>query len=199
MAYQLPRRNDAEPAPYRLPDKDFYTLEFVKYDEPTLSAYLDKATGDYPWRIRLVFAVRDDDDFAGVEVSKWVDVEVNSLDKGSIYHVLAALDPDNEPQGGEPLDDYLGKTCKGEIVHVTKPSKVNPGQMLTYANVTGLKPLKRRRKTDEIGQETMPLPARPPRRVDPEPVDEPLPTGPRTPRGGSPAWGPRSAFNVDDD
>lgn len=143
---KLGQRRDESPPEYPVPPEEVYELEFVKYDDPVDSAYIDRRTGDYPKRIRLVFAIRDDDadkKYQGAEVSMWCDLEVNALLNKSIYHPLLALDPENEPEGGEDLDEFKAMRCRGLIKHTVKGDK-------TYANVEKVMPLKkRRRKADD--------------------------------------------------
>ena len=154
MALAIPQRHDHDVSSFVVPDKDWYEMELTSYDEPVPSAYLDKNTGEFPLRIRLVFAIREEvaDDqvsFDGAEVSGWFDFETNKTGKKSIYHVLVAL------RGGEEvteddeleLDDFLGQRCRGLIDHAIKPSKNDPTKMLTFANVVEVQPVKRRRKT----------------------------------------------------
>lgn len=143
---KLGRRNDQEAPEYPVLPEDFYVMEFVEYDEPVESAYLDKATGEYPWRMRLVFAVKDpevDERWQGEKASVWVDCDMNALRKQSIYHILYALDPANDPEGGEDLDDYKGKRIRAEVKHTKKGDK-------TYANIASVKPM--RKRTSSNGQ-----------------------------------------------
>src|SRR4051794_39898344 len=138
---RLGQRRDEAPPEYKVPPEDFYVARFRKYDDPVPSAFANRDTGEYEDRIRLVFAIDDPDaeqDVQGAEVSMYCDVEVNAFRKQSIYHVLLALDPEHEPEGGEDLDDYKGKKVRIEVVHKTKGDK-------TYANIGAIKPARRQR------------------------------------------------------
>lgn len=122
---------------YTPPPEDRYVLKLDDWDEPKRSAYADDETGEYPLRINLKFkVVKDiagDDEFAGKDVNKWVGLDLNPNDKGSIWHVLCALDPENEPEPESQIESYRGKLLIGDVEHNTKANK--QGVMTTYANV----------------------------------------------------------------
>lgn len=137
---RLGKRRDEAPPEYEVPPEDMYVAEFVEYDDPVQSTFKNR-DGEYPERIRLVWAVRDDEadeKYQGARVSGWYDLEVNALNPKSVYHPLLAMDPDNEPEGGEDLDEYKAAKCRVVVKHTTKGDK-------TYANVDKVLPLKRRR------------------------------------------------------
>lgn len=125
------------PQAYTPPPEDRYVLKLDDWDEPKRSAYKDEDSGEYPLRINLKFKVvkdiEGDDQFAGKDVNKWVGLDLNPNDKGSIWNVLCALDPENEPDPESDIDRYRGKMLIGDVEHTTKPNK--QGVMTTYANV----------------------------------------------------------------
>lgn len=143
---------------FRVPDEDFYIMEFVGWDAPVKSRYIDEATGEYPYRINLKFTVvsdlQGDLEFEGAKASNFFGLDLNPNAKGSILHVLRALDPTEEPEPGTPLDPYKGKRLIGEIVHKTQPSNSGDGTTVTFANVGGVKPLKKQRKAAATESET---------------------------------------------
>lgn len=146
---KLPKRHDEEPPEYPLLPEEVYVAELAEYSQPKESAYVDKRTGKYPMQIRLVFAVKDpevEDKWQGEKAGAYFDLEMNSLLQKSIYHPLYALDPKNEPEGGEDLDEYLGKKCRISVKHKKNGDK-------TYANVDKVMPLRRRAKADESEDE----------------------------------------------
>lgn len=174
---RLGKRYDQKPPEYAVPPEDFYVLEFSEYDDPVASTFKNR-DGEYPMRIRLVFVINDpdtDDKYQGAKVSLYCDAEVNALNEKSIYHPMLALDPENEPQGGEDLDEYKGMKCKGVIKHTVKGDK-------TYANVASVKAMRRRKApTDDA-------PTKNGRKQDDE-----------RELVGAGAGKRRSAFNVDDE
>lgn len=138
---KLGKRHDESPPTPEVPPEDFYVFEFVDYGEPQPSKFKDERTGEYPMRIRLVFALRDpdvEDKFQGAKASAHFDVEMNALNKKSVYHPLLALDPENDPQGGEDLDEYKGTKCRGALKHRKSGEE-------TYCDIADIKPLRRRR------------------------------------------------------
>lgn len=137
------------PATFTPPDEDFYVLKLDDWDEPVRSSFQDKETGEYPLRINLKFKVvsdlQGDIEFEGKDASKFVDLDLNPNVKGSIWHVMLALDPTTEPEAGQQLEPYRGKSLIGEIVHNVKPKKNSPGETVTYANVGAVKPVKKKK------------------------------------------------------
>ena len=139
---------------FLVPDEGFYVMTLDDWDEPIRSSYIDKDSGEYPWRVNLKFKVvkevGDDDavnadgtNVVGATVSKFVDVDLNPNAKGSIWQVLVALDPANEPEPGGAIEVYRGKQLIGEVVHKVKDDKQNPGQKLTFANMGAVKAIKK--------------------------------------------------------
>ena len=141
---------ETEPGEFRAPDEDFYVLEFAGWDAPVRSAYEDKATGEFPMRINLKFKVvsdlQGDLEFEGCDASQFYGLDLNPNAKSSIWAVLTALDPTEDPKPGAPLEPYLGKRLIGEIVHKRKAKKDDPAVILTFANVGGVKPMKKQKK-----------------------------------------------------
>lgn len=143
---KLGKRRDEAPPEYEVPPEEVYVAEFADYDDPVQSSFKNR-DGEYPMRIRLVFAISDDDadeKYQGAKCSMYCDVEVNALNPKSIYHPLLALDPENEPQGGEDLDEFKALKCRISVKHTTKGDK-------TYANIDKVLPLKRRRGASANG------------------------------------------------
>lgn len=145
-------REDA-PSEYRVPDEDFYVVELIGNDDPVPSQYQDKATGEFPMRVNLKFKIvsdlQGDLEYEGCEVGKFVGIDINPNDKGSILHVMNALDPAAEVEAGASLAPFLGKRMIAEITHTTKPRKNRPGEFATFANIAGYKPNKKAKKAAE--------------------------------------------------
>lgn len=154
---RLGEYKETTPGDFRAPDEDFYVLELDDWDAPVRSAYADKATGEFPWRINLKFKVvadlQGDVEFEGETTSGFFDLDLNPNAKGSILHVLRALDPTTEPEPGAPLEPYKGKRLIGEIVHKKKASREDPTKILTFANVGSVKPMKKTRKAAAVAAE----------------------------------------------
>lgn len=151
------KRHDRDLGEFRVPDTDWYEMEFSKRGEPQPSKFPDKATGDYPLRVQITFTIIDpapddaDDDeeyYDGVEVTGWFGLEGNANKKSDIVHLIAALRGGEEVGEDEDLDldEFLGQRCRGRIDHTRKPSTNDPTKMLTFANVVEVAPLKRRKK-----------------------------------------------------
>ena len=136
---QLGKYSEKAPTAFRLPDEGVYFIKLDDWDEPRQSAYIDKETGEYPLRINLKFKItkdlEGDTEFEGCDVGKWCGLDLNPNDKGSIWNVLLALDPANEPEPGMEIEDYRGKACKGVIEH-SKPKVGADGQQKVFANIT---------------------------------------------------------------
>lgn len=144
MALALPKRLDREAPAFVLADEDWYTARFLNYDNPVPSTFKNKQTDEYPLRINLKFEISDEEsDFNGVEVSGFFDFEMNSLNKGSIYNVIAALDPENEPDDDSTLDEHLNRKCRVEVKH--SAPKMKNGREVVYANVMSVKPFKKKK------------------------------------------------------
>ena len=147
---RLGEYKETVPGEFRVPDEDFYVAEFSDWDAPVRSAYIDKPTGEYPWRINLKFTIvsdlQGDLEFEGETTSGFYDLDLNPNAKGSIWHVLQALDPSEDPKPGTPLEPYVGKRCVVEIVHKHKPSRNDPTQTFTFANIGSIKPMKKQKK-----------------------------------------------------
>lgn len=159
MPATLPKRADVEPPAFVVPDEEIYEAKFLDYDDPKPSNFINKSTGEYPLQVRLKFEIQDGGEFDGTEVSYYVDFEMNALNKRSIYHVLQALDPEFDSEGGDSLDDYLGKKCRIEIMH--KPGvSTKTGLPVTYAKIRTIRPL-RKKKTSSNGDETTEQTAKP--------------------------------------
>jgi hypothetical protein len=144
MALKLPQRQDREVAEFRLPPTGFYLFEFTDYGEPEQSRFQDKATGEYPMRVPLTLTVRKDisgdDEFDGVECTKWCGLEMNANAESSIYHVLKALLGGDEPDRPD-LDDYVHLRCIGELTHSKpKPSRDDPTRSIVFPNVGKVSP-----------------------------------------------------------
>jgi len=130
-----------------LADEGFYVMTLDDWDEPVRSSFADKETGEFPWRVNLKFKivadVSGDDEFEGANCGKFVDVDLNPNAKQSIWHVLLALDPSEQPEPDQSVELYRGKKLIGEVTHTVKPDKKNPGKTVTYANVGSVKPFKK--------------------------------------------------------
>jgi hypothetical protein len=150
-AVRLGEYKETAPGEFRVPDEDFYVAELEGWDAPIRSTFIDKATGEYPWRINLKFAIvadlQGDVEFAGETTSGFYDLDLNPNAKGSILHVLRALDPTEEPEPGAALEPYQGKRCIVEVVHKKKPSRTDPSVTFTFANIGGIKPMKKQKKS----------------------------------------------------
>lgn len=135
---------------YQAPDEGFYIATLDDWDEPVRSSYADRVTGEFPLRINLKFVIvsdiSGDDEFKGLSASKFVDLDLNPNAKGSIWGVLIALDPDNEPEPGMDIETYRGRQCVIEVIHKVKPSRERPGEVNTFANVGAVKPHKKAKK-----------------------------------------------------
>jgi hypothetical protein len=151
--FKLGTYSDKVPTSFRVPDENFYVMTLDDWDEPIRSAFQDKETGEFPMRVNLKFKivadVSGDTEFEGEEVGKFVGIDLNPNVKDSIWHVLSALDPASEPEPGGAIETYRGKRLIGEVTHTIKPSKKNPGQTVTYANVGAVKPFKKPKKAAE--------------------------------------------------
>lgn len=145
---------------FLVPDEGFYVMTLDDWDEPVRSSYIDKDSGEYPWRVNLKFKIvnevgdtgatnQDGTDVVGATCSKFVDVDLNPNSKNSIWAVLIALDPSNEPEPGGAIEVYRGKSLIGVVVHKTKPDQKNPGKTLTFANIGDVKPVKKSKKGTE--------------------------------------------------
>jgi hypothetical protein len=158
--FKLGTYSDKPVGGFVVPDEGFYVMTLDDWDEPVRSSYIDKETGEYPWRVNLKFKIvnalgdegatnEDGTDTVGATCGKFVEVDLNPNAKGSIWHVLLALDPINEPEPGGAIEVYRGKKLIGEIEHIKKPSKNNPGETVTYANVGAVKAFKKPKKQAE--------------------------------------------------
>lgn len=152
--FKLGEYSEKVPSQFITPDEGFYVLALDDWDEPVRSAYADKETGEFPWRVNLKFKVvnaigedgatnADGTDVVNATCGKFVDVDLNPNAKQSIWHILLALDPGNEPEPGGEIEPYRGKRLIGEITHTVKPDKKNTGKSITYANVGSVKPIKK--------------------------------------------------------
>ena len=174
--FKLGSYSEKVPTQFVTPDEGFYVLALDDWDDPVKSAYADKETGEYPWRVNLKFKVvnaigeegatnADGTDVVGATCGKFVDVDLNPNAKQSIWHVLCALDPTTEPEPGGEIERYRGKKLIGEIVHAVKDKKdkttgrVIPGQSVTYANVGSVKPLKKAKPAAKPAPKQNPLTA----------------------------------------
>lgn len=138
--------SEKKPTSYVLPDENTYVITLDDWGEPKPSNYIDKETGEYPLRIQLKFKIvkdiEGDTEFKDADVSYWCGLDLNPYDKGSIWHVLLALIPGEEPEPGMEIENYREKTCKGLIEH-SKPKPDKDGQMTVFANLTKIMPLKK--------------------------------------------------------
>jgi hypothetical protein len=144
--FKLGTYSDKPKSTFRLPDEGFYVMTLDDWEEPVRSAYIDKETGEYPWRVNLKFKivadVTGDDEFEGETVGGFYGIDLNPNVKDSIWHVLVALDPTEEPQAGGAIEVYRGKKLIGEVKHKAKGDK-------TYANVGAIKAFKKPKKHAE--------------------------------------------------
>ena len=168
--FKLGSYSEKVPTQFVTPDEGFYVLALDDWDDPVKSAYADKETGEYPWRVNLKFKVvnaigeegatnADGTDVVDATCGKFVDVDLNPNAKQSIWHVLCALDPTTDPEPGGEIEPYRGKRLIGEITHTTKPDKKNPGKTVTYANVGSVKPLKKAKPAAKPAPKQNPLTA----------------------------------------
>ncbi len=138
-----------------LPDEGYYVLKLVGEDDPKPSQFdKPKGSGNFPLRCNLKFeivknAIDGDDEFAGEEVGLFVGLDLEPWRDDSVYHVLVALEPGEEPDAGSDTRDYWGRQCVGEIKHVKKASSKEPGKTVTFANVVSVKPYKKKKAAAE--------------------------------------------------
>lgn len=162
---RLGEYKETVPGDFKAPDEDFYVAALDSWDNPVQSSYQDKSTGEFPWRINLKFKIvadlQGDTEFADCDCSGFFDLDLNPNAKGSILHVLTALDPTEEPTPGSPIEPYKGKQCIIEVVHKKKASKTDPTKILTFANIGGIKPLKKKNKPAAVAADP-PAPKRNP-------------------------------------
>lgn len=148
VSVKLGSYRETVPGDYQVPDEDFYVATLDDWDEPIRSSFLDKETGEYPWRINLKFKIvadlAGDLAFADATCSKYVDLDLNPHAKGSIWAVLTALDPTTDPEPNQEIEPYRGKKCIVEVVHKKKPSRDDPTKINTFANVGVVKPMKKK-------------------------------------------------------
>lgn len=137
---RLPQRHDEEIPEFVIPDEGWTPARFLRYDDPKTSQYKNR-DGEYPMQIPLIYKITSGE-FEGVEVRAYRNLDLNALDKNSIYHDLLSLDPESEPEGDEDLDDYIGRRNEIKIVHRT--SKKNPDK--TYANVGEVRAARKKAK-----------------------------------------------------
>lgn len=134
---RLPKPS-ASTSEFVVPDAGVYTMEFTDYNEPEISMY-KKANGEDQWRIKLVFTIRDDDDYAGEEIWAWYGWSMHP--KAKLYPIVKALlgrdiDEDEDPD----LDDLLGKRIMGTLDNVTKTTE---NGTKTYANLVAASPVRK--------------------------------------------------------
>src|SRR5690242_15754078 len=151
--FKLGSYSEKQIGSYVVPDEGFYVMALDDWDEPVRSAYIDKESNEYPWRVNLKFKivsdVSGDEEFEGATVGKFVDVDLNPNAKASIWGVLKALDPLNDPEPGGAIEAYRGMKLIGAVTHTVKPKKGGaPGETVTYANLGDCKPFKKAKKTE---------------------------------------------------
>lgn len=135
-----------------LPDEGFYVLKLVDEDDPIQSRFeKPKGSGNFPLRVNLKFeivrnAIDGDEEYAGEVVGKFVGLDLEPWRDDSVYHVLVALEPGEEPDAGSDTREYRGKLCVGEVFHSKKPNAKDPSKMNTFANVGTIKPYVKKKK-----------------------------------------------------
>ena len=150
--------SEKEPQNFVLVDEDTYVAHLSSADDPKPSSYIDKETGEYPLRVQIRFKIEaasdGDEEYKNEEVTLWCGLDLNPNDKGSIWHPLQALDPDNDPEPGMDLADYYGKRCRVQVVH-SDPSKNKDRKV--YANVSKVLPLKKAKAPAKSAAKQNPL------------------------------------------
>ena len=141
----LPSQNSSV-SDFNLPDEGIYRMRLIDVSDPILSQFKTKSGGD-KYQVKLLFKIDDDDsDSDGEELTYYASISMHP--NSSMYPAVKALmggqeiDPDEEID----LDDCIGKHVLGTLTHVTKPSTKNPGQMATFANITGFAPIRKKKK-----------------------------------------------------
>lgn len=139
----LPRKSEAT-SEFIVPEDGVYTLELIGFDDPVASSFdADKE------RIKLKFAVIDDEEYDGVEVHQWYGVSMHV--RARLYGVVKALrgGADIDEHEDIDLEDLIGKKVQGTLEQVTKPRRDNPEEKVTFANVVSVAPI--RRKKNAVG------------------------------------------------
>jgi hypothetical protein len=151
---RLPKPSNST-AEFTVPDAGVYKMEFTDYDEPAISQY-KKKNGDDQWRIKMVFTIRDDDDYEGEEIWAWYGWSMHP--KAKLYPIIKALlgreiEEDDEPD----LDDLVGKHIMGTLDNVTKTTE---NGTRTYANLIAASPVRKAKVKPVTAPRTNSLPSR---------------------------------------
>lgn len=130
-------------------EEGIHKMRLTGVSDPVLSSF-KKPNGDDKWQVILTFQIDDEDsDSDGEELRFYASISMHP--KSNMYPVVKALLGGQEIDADQEidLDDLIGKHVLGTVTHVQKPSRNNPGQMATFANLTGFAPLRKKKKTVE--------------------------------------------------
>jgi len=151
MAF-LPKPSDST-GDFIVPEPGVYTLEFIGFDGPKQSPFdPDKQ------QIELQFEVVDDDEYTGVKIKKFCGWTMHKT-MSALYPIVKGLaGRDIEDDEDFQLDDCIGTKVQGTIVNVTKPSKRNPGEEVTFANIDSVVAIRRRRQAAKPDENAFQMP-----------------------------------------
>ncbi len=143
---KLPSQNSSV-SDYSMAEEGIHRMRLTEVSDPILSQY-KKTNGDDKWQLKLTFQIDDSESESdGETLNHFASISMHP--KSSTYPIVKALlggqeiDPDAEID----FDDLIGRHVMGTVTHVQKPSRNNPGQMATFANITGFAPIRRKKKT----------------------------------------------------
>lgn len=117
-------------------------MEFTNYEGPMLSTFKSDK-GEDQYRIKLLFAIRDEDsDFDGQVISAYYGYSMHPT-MSKLYPIVKAL-LGHEPEDDEDvdLDELTGKFIMGTLDNKTKEKD---GQKRTYANLIAASPIRKKK------------------------------------------------------
>lgn len=144
----LPKPSDSR-GEFVVPEPGIYTMEFTKFNGPFTEMWNEQPRE----KIELFFEIRDDDEYEGVELKRKCGYSMHPT-KSHLYPIVCALF--GRQIGGDEnvdLEDAIGTIVDGSIVNVDRPSKTNPGETVTFANIESIAAKRKRRKKAEADAE----------------------------------------------
>jgi hypothetical protein len=138
-----PRPSESK-SDFTLPDEGVYTVQFVDYEGPMPSTF-DRTKEN----IMLQFEIVDDDDFEGSKIKQYFGWSMHPT-MSKLYPFICALY--GKKIGDEDqvdLDELIGTRVNGTVIHIEKPDKNNPSQMVTFARLASVAPIRRKRPAAE--------------------------------------------------
>lgn len=135
----LPKPSESQ-GDFTLPDPGMYTVEFIGYDGPEQSTFDPEKS--IVW---MRFNIINDDDFQGTEIKQLYGWSMHPT-MSKLYPVVKALNGGQYDDDAElDLDDLIGNTMLATVEHIEKASRNNPGEMRTFARITGAAPVRRKK------------------------------------------------------